>query len=73
MTSVRRKRRITPAKVAHRAGDRRLGAIGEVRMAADHAGMLREGTLDAFLELADAQHLGVNPDPFFGVGCLHVH
>ncbi len=36
------KRRITAAEVAQRADDRRLGAIGEVCMAADHAGMLGE-------------------------------
>src|SRR5260370_28489733 len=42
-------------------------------MAADHAGMLGEGTLHALFELADAQHLSVEPDLTFCVGCLHAH
>src|SRR5450631_3313109 len=66
-------RRITRAEVAQRAHDRRLGAIGEVGMAADHTGMLSEGTLHALFELADTQHLSVDPDLPFGVECLHAH
>ena len=45
-----------------RADDRRLGAVGEVRVAADHARVLEERALDALLELADPQHLRVDPD-----------
>ncbi len=66
-------RRITAAEVAERADDGRLGAIGEMRMAADHAGMLGEGALHALFELADAQHLSEDPDLPFGVRCLHAH
>ncbi len=66
-------RRITGAEVAQRADDGRLGAIGEVRMTADHAGMLGERALHALFELADAQHLCVDPDLPFGVKCLHAH
>ena len=45
-----------------RADDRRLGAVGEMRVPADHARMLQERALDALLELADPQHLRVDPD-----------
>ena len=67
------KRRITSAEVAQRADDGRLDAIGEVRMAADHTGMLGERALHALFELADAQHLSVDPDLPVGVKCLHAH
>src|SRR5882762_8246821 len=73
VAAVGGKRRITGAEVAQRAHDGCLGAIGEVRMAPDHTGMLREGTLHAFFEFADTQHLSVDPDLPFGVECLHAH
>jgi len=66
-------RRIAGAEVGQRADDRRLGAIGKVRMAADHTGMLGESTLHALFELADAQHLSIDPYLPFGVWCLHAH
>jgi len=50
-----------------------LRAVREVGMPADHAGMLGEGTLHAFFELADAKHLSVDPDLPFDSGCLHAH
>src|SRR6267143_335347 len=61
--------RVTTAEVGQRADDRRLGAIGEVRVAPDHTGMFGEGTLHALFELADTQHLSVDPDLSFGVRC----
>ena len=45
-----------------RPHDRRLGAVGEVRVAADHARVIEERALHALLELPDAQHLLVDPD-----------
>src|SRR5579859_1158953 len=59
-------RRVATAEVAQRADDRRLGAVGEVRMTPDHPGMLGEGALHALFELADTQHLSVDPDLSFG-------
>src|SRR3981189_2879525 len=58
-------RSIAVAEVAQRADDGRFRAIREMRMPADHARMLGEGTLHALLEFTDAQHLSVDPDlPF---------
>ena len=37
------------------------GIVGQVRVAADHAGVVLEGPLHALLELADPEHLGVHP------------
>src|SRR5450631_2548885 len=67
------KRRVAGAEVAERADDRRLGAIGEVRMSPDHTGVLGKRTLHAFFKLADAQHLSVDPDLPFSVRCLLAH
>jgi hypothetical protein len=48
----------------HNAG---FGPVAQVRVAANHAGMLDEGALDALFKLADAQHLFVHPgQPVFG-------
>ena len=66
-------RRIAGAEVAQRADDGRLDAVGEVCMAADDTGMLGESALHALFELADAQHLCVDPDLPVGVKCLHAH
>jgi hypothetical protein len=54
-----------------RANDGRFGAVGQVRVSADHARVLYECALNALLELADSHHLGVHPDePIFPEG-LH--
>ena len=66
-------RRVTVAKVTERADDGCFRAIGQMRMAADHAGVFGEGALDALFELTHAQHLGEDPDLPFGVGWLHAH
>ena len=55
-----------------RADDRGLGAVGQVRVAADHAGVLLERPLDALLELPDPQHLGEHPDQPVVVELGHV-
>jgi hypothetical protein len=45
-----------------RADDRRLGPVREMRVPADHAGVVLERPLDPFLELANPGHLAVDPD-----------
>ena len=55
-----------------RPDDRRLGAVGEVGVAPDHAGMLFEGPLDALLELADPQHLREHPYEPVVVQLIHL-
>src|SRR6267154_6733043 len=65
------KRSIAVAEVAQRADDGCFRAVREVGMPTDHAGMLGEGTLHPFFELADAKHLSVDPDLPFGSECLH--
>src|SRR5271165_4841208 len=67
MAAIGGERGITGAEVAQRTDDRRLGAVGEMRMAANHAGMVGEGALHALFEFADAQHLSVDPYLPFGV------
>ena len=73
VTTISGQGRIAAAEVAERAHDRRLGAVGQVRVAADHAGVFGESALDALFESADAQHLGEDPDLPLGVGYLYAH
>ena len=57
--------RVAFLEMTERTDDGGFRTIGQMRMAADDAGMLGKGALDAFLKSADAQHLGVYPDlPF---------
>ena len=62
VTAVRRQHLVVGVQRRQRADDRRLGPVGEVRVAADHAGVLLERALHPLLELADAQHLREHPD-----------
>ena len=62
MAAVGREELVVGAERGDRPDDRRLGAVGEMRVTADHAGMLQEGALDPLLELPDPQHLVVHPD-----------
>ena len=62
VTAVRRQHLVVGVQRRQRADDRRLGPVGEVRVAADHARVLLEGALHPLLELADAQHLREHPD-----------
>ena len=57
VAAVGREELVVGAERRDRPDDRRLGAVGEMRVAADHAGVLDERALHALLELADAQHL----------------
>ena len=62
VAAVGREELVVGTERRDRADDRRLGAVGEMRVAADHARMLEERALDPLLELPDAQHLLVDPD-----------
>ena len=62
VAAVGREHLVAVAQRRERSDDRRLGAVGEVRVAADRAGVLLERALDALLELPDPQHLRVDPD-----------
>ena len=62
VAAVGREELVVGAEGRDRADDRRLGAVGEVRVTADHARVLVERALDALLELADPQHLLEHPD-----------
>ena len=78
VAAVGREELVVGPERGDRADDRRLGAVGEMRVTADHARVLEEGALDALLELADPQHLRVDPDEpvavelLDSVRCAHV-
>jgi hypothetical protein len=61
VAAIRRRQLVVRAEGGERADDRRLGAVREVRVTADHPGVLLERALDALLELADPDHLRVDP------------
>jgi hypothetical protein len=71
VAAVGREELILGAERGDRADDRRLGAVREMRVPADHARMLNEGALDPLLELTDAQHLLVHPDEPVAVELLN--
>jgi len=58
---------VTRAQRGQRPDDRRLRAVGQVSVAADHVRVLGERRLDPFLELPDPQHLPVHPGQALGV------
>ena len=62
MAAVGREELVVRPEGGDRTDDRRLGAVGQVRVPANHAGVLDERPLHPFLELADAEHLLVHPD-----------
>ena len=77
VAAVRREELVFGAERRDRADDRRLGAVGEVRVATDHTRVLQERALDPLLELANPQHLVVHPDEPVAVEivssrCAHV-
>ena len=71
VAAVRRRELVVGPQRGERADDGRLGAVGEMRVAADHAGVLLERALHPLLELADAHHLREHPDqPFLSQAVL---
>ena len=71
VAAVGREELVVGAERGHRPDDRRLGAVREMRVTADHTRMLDEGALDPLLELPDAEHLLVHPDEPVAVELLH--
>ena len=61
VAAVGRRQLVVGAERGERADDRRLRAVREVRVPADHARVLLERALHALLELADPHHLRVHP------------
>ena len=62
MAAVGRRELVVRPQRGDRADDRRLGAVREMRVPADHARVLLERALHPLLELADPQHLREHPD-----------
>ena len=62
VAAVGREHLVVGLERRERADDRGLRPVGEVGVAADHAGVLLERPLHPLLELADPQHLRVHPD-----------
>src|SRR5262249_15079582 len=73
VAAIRGERCVAVTEVRERADDGGFRAIGKMRVAPDHAGVLGEGALHAGFEFSDAQHLGVDPDLPLGIGCLDAH
>src|SRR5205814_2013927 len=62
VTAVGRHQLVAGLYRGERADDRCLGPVGQVGVTPDHAWVLLERALDPLLELADPQHLRVDPD-----------
>src|SRR5271154_2048693 len=74
VATVARHHRIGFLPRGQRANDARLRAVCKMRMPANHSRMLNKSSLDAFLKLADAEHLRVNPNqPFFPKRLFRCH
>ena len=65
VAAVGRQQLVAVLERRQRPDDGGLGAVGEMGVAPDHAGVLLERPLDALLEVPDAQHLGEHPDQPF--------